>query len=147
MANPDTTLLKKFMANPSTPLKIDSNPLAEALDARFLAADEKGTVRLDFEPGDAFLQGNNAVQGGAVAAMLDFAMAFAALAALPDDQGGATTSMTVNYLKAVKPGRYEASAGLDRKGRTLIFASAELRAENGDLVATGTSVLAVVQVG
>jgi uncharacterized protein (TIGR00369 family) len=144
MTNPDTALLKRFLADPSSPVAVDSNPLAKALNCRFLAADEKGSVRLGFEPGEAFLQGNNAVQGGAVAAMLDFAMAYAALAALPEDQGGATTSMTVNYLKAVKPGRYEATAGLDRKGRTLIFASAELRAENGDLVATGTSVLAVI---
>ena len=144
--NPDKALLRKFMDDPSAPVAVESNPLAKALRGRLLAVNPvTGAVTLDFEPDATFLQGNNAVQGGAVAAMLDFAMAFAALAALPEAQGGATTSMTVNYLKAVKAGRYEAVGRLDRKGRTLVFARAELRAESGDLVATATSVLAVVQ--
>lgn len=145
MTNPDKALLKKFLDDPSVALDVDSNLLAKALKCRLLAANKDGNVRLGFEPGEMFLQGNNAVQGGAIAAMLDFAMAFAALAALPEDQGGATTSMTVSYLRPVKAGRYEAVAGLDRKGRTIVFASAELRdVGTGDLVATATSVMAVV---
>jgi len=143
--NPDKTLLLKFMEDPSAPMTVDSNPLAKALRCRLLAADPSGSVRLDFEPDGTFLQGNNAVQGGAVSAMLDFAMAFAGLAALPGDQGGATVSMTVNYLKPVTAGRYQAVGALERKGRTLLFASSELRSVEGDaLVANATSVLAVL---
>jgi uncharacterized protein (TIGR00369 family) len=144
--NADKALIKRFLANPSTPLAVDSNELAKALKCRILAADAgEGTVRLDFEPGAMFLQGNKAVQGGAVSAMLDFAMAFAALAALPDDQGGATTSMTVSFLRPVLEGRYVAAAGLDRVGRSLVFASAELRDAGTDkLAATATCVMAVV---
>lgn len=144
--NTDKALLQRFLAEPSKPLAVDSNALTKALKCRILEADAaKGVVRLDFEPDEFFLQGNNVVQGGAVAAMLDFAMAFAALAVLPDDQGGTTTSMTVSYLRAVKPGRYEATGSLDKRGRTVIFARAELRpAGGGDLVATATSVMAVV---
>ncbi len=137
--NPDKALLFKFMADQSVPVAVDSNPLAGALRCRLLAADAAtGEVRLDFEPDATFLQGNNAVQGGAVAAMLDFAMAFSALAVLPEEQGGATTSMTVNYLKAVKAGRYEAIGILERKGRTMVFVRGELRTpETGALVGDG----------
>ena len=143
--NPDKALLLKFMEDPSAPMDVDSNPLAKALRCRLLAADPTGHVRLDFEPDETFIQGNNAVQGGAVAAMLDFAMAFAGLAALPAEQGGATVSMTVNYLKPVQAGRYEAVGALERKGRIVLFASSELRsAEDDVLVANATSVLAVV---
>jgi uncharacterized protein (TIGR00369 family) len=143
--NPDKALLLKFMEDPSTPTAVDSNPLAKALRCRLLAAAPSGQVRLDFEPDETFIQGNNVVQGGAVAAMLDFAMAFAGLAALPGEQGGATVSMTANYLKPVPAGRYEAVGVLERKGRTMLFASSELRAVDGDvLVANATSVLAVV---
>ncbi len=144
--NPDKALLLRFLDNPGAPAVVDSNPLAVALRCRLLEADPmKGFVRLDFEPDETFLQGNGAVQGGAVAAMLDFAMAFAALAALPGEQGGATTSMTVNYLKAVRAGRYEAIGRIERKGRSVVFARGELRPEGGlELAATASSVLAVI---
>ena len=143
--NPDKELLLKFMEDPSAPVDVDSNPLAKALRCRFLEADPSGQVRLEFEPDETFIQGGNAVQGGAVAAMLDFAMAYAGLAALPAEQSAATVSMTVNYLKPVQAGRYEAVGALERKGRTLLFASSELRALDGDvLVANATSVLAVL---
>ncbi|HKJ73436.1 MAG TPA: PaaI family thioesterase [Alphaproteobacteria bacterium] len=143
--NPDKALLLRFLDNPGAPTVVDSNPLAAALRCRLLEVDPKGFVRLDFEPDETFLQGNGAVQGGAVAAMLDFAMAFAALAALPGEQGGATTSMTVNYLKAVRAGRYEAIGRIERKGRSVVFARGELRPVGSlELAATASSVLAVI---
>lgn len=144
--NADKSLLKRFLANPGTPMDVDSNPLTKALRCRILSADpENGVVHVAFEPGDEFLQGNNVIQGGIVATMLDFAMAFAAMAVLPEGQGGTTTSMTVSYLRPVKPGRLEAVGTLDKKGRSVLFARAELRPEGGgDLLATATSVLSVV---
>lgn len=144
--NADKSLLKRFLAHPNDPMDVDSNALTKALRCRLLSADPAtGKVRVAFEPGEQFLQGNNVIQGGIVATMLDFAMAFAAMSALPEGQGGTTTSMTVSYLRPVKPGRYEAVATLDKKGRSVLFARAELWPEGGgDLVATATSVMSVI---
>ena len=67
--NPDQALLKRFLADPATPVAIDSNPLGPALRAK-LCGRKGDTLRISFEPGREFLQGNDVVQGGIVATML-----------------------------------------------------------------------------
>jgi acyl-coenzyme A thioesterase PaaI-like protein len=93
--NPDQALLKRFLADPATPLAIDSNPLGGALRAKLLERKD-GIVQIAFEPGREFLQGNGVVQGGIVTTMLDMTAAFAVLATLSDDRTAATASLTVS---------------------------------------------------
>jgi uncharacterized protein (TIGR00369 family) len=145
-ANTDRALIRRFLAGDGTPLPIDSNALAADLGGVLEAADaESGTIALAFAPGERYLQGNGALQGGIVATMLDFAIAFAGLARLPDERHGVTASITVNLLKPPLAGHYRAVARLDRVGMTMVFASAQLvRTEDDSLVATATAVLPVV---
>ena len=82
---------------------------------------------LQFEPAPLFLQGASVVQGGAVSAMLDFAMAAAIMTTLDDKVHFATASFTVSFLAAVKPGRLLAEGEVDRIGRRNGFARATLR--------------------
>jgi acyl-coenzyme A thioesterase PaaI-like protein len=82
-ANPDQALIHRFLAAPSQPLRINSNPMALALGMQLLRVDAAaGVVELAFTPDPLFIQGTGVLQGGAVTAMLDFAMAFATLALL-----------------------------------------------------------------
>ena len=143
--NPDQALLKRFLADPATPVAIDSNPLGIALCGKLLA--RKGdTLRIGFEPGRDFLQGNDVVQGGIVATMLDMTAAFAVLATLPDERTVATASMTVSFLAAVLPGPLVAIATVERAGRRLIFARAQLEsAPDGALLATASVVMSVLE--
>ena len=143
--NPDQALLKRFLADPATALAIDSNPLGSALRAKLL--ERKGdTLQIAFEPGREFLQGNGVVQGGIVTAMLDMTAAFAVLATLPDDRTAATASLTVSFLSAVRPGPLLATGLVERAGRRLIFARAQLEsAPDGTLLATASVVMSVLE--
>ncbi len=144
-SNPDYALIREFLARGGPPRPFDSNPLARELGAQLLRADAVGgTVDLAFEPGPRFLQGNGCVQGGIVAAMLDFALAFAVLARLEPGYTHATASFSVNLLLPARVGRYRAHGRIERMGKRLAFASASLvREGTGETVATATGVMAL----
>ena len=101
-------------------------------------------AELRFEPGVEHLQGAGNVQGGVVATMLDFALAFAVSARLPAAQTHATVSLTVNYIRAVGPGPVTVIAEVDRVGKRLGFAGARLSTTNGDVSATATAIMAIL---
>ncbi|HPP99180.1 MAG TPA: PaaI family thioesterase, partial [Ottowia sp.] len=101
---------------------------------------------LAFAPDPLFIQGTGVLQGGAVTAMLDFAMAFATLAALPVGGSCATVNLNTAFLRPAPRGRYLAVGEVERRGRQLAFTHARLlREDDGQTVATATSTLALVQ--
>lgn len=142
--NPDRERIREFLNAPETPMAFDTSPLLAALGTSILDAGN-GRIVLRFEPDVIFLQGANAVQGGAVSAMLDFAMAAAIMTRLDDTIHFATASLTVSFLAAVKPGRLLAEGEVDRLGRRNGFARASLRGEGDDtILATASSVLTLL---
>ncbi len=145
--NPDQIALKRFAREPGAPAGFSANPLAAALGTRMLAVDERaGLVRLAFAPDAIFVQGAGVLQGGAIGAMLDFAMAFAVLAALPEGQTCSTANVNVSFLRAAPRGDYVASGVISRRGSRLAFTRASVYAADAPerLVATATSTLAII---
>jgi uncharacterized protein (TIGR00369 family) len=142
--NPDRVRIREFLAGDGTPLAFNSSPLLVALGTQILSA-SSGRITLRFTPEPVFLQGASVVQGGAVSAMLDFAMAAAIMTKLDDKLHFATASLTVSFLAAVKQGPLVADGEVDRLGRRNGFARAQLRAADGDtILATATSVLTII---
>ena len=143
--NPDHTALLDFMKGDGAPARLTASPFVEALGGELIAADAgAGSVSLAFEPGPQFLQGLNVIQGGATAAMLDFAFAFAALTKVAEGTVFGTVSMTIHYMRPVTPGRYIPKGKVSRHGSRMIFADAELVKEGDDrAVATATGVMAI----
>lgn len=148
-ANPDQALIHRFLAQPDQPLAMDANPMAVALGTRLLRVDAAaGLVELAFEPDPLFIQGTGVLQGGAVTAMLDFAMAFATLASLPPDHSCATVNLNTAFLRPAPRGRYRAVGEVERRGKALVFTHARLlRDADQQVVATATSTLAVLPGG
>lgn len=145
--NPDRALVLQFLRGGGQPLAITSNPLASDLGGmiRGLAATD-GTALLAFEPPHRFLQGAQILQGGAIATMLDFAMAFAAHARLEmQDQAFATASLTVQFLRpAPAPARYLARGRILKSGSRLLYAEADLcRESETHIIATASAVMAL----
>jgi uncharacterized protein (TIGR00369 family) len=141
--NLDHAHIRAFLDGGTAPMAITSNALAQMLGGQFLEADGKaGTVTLAFEPGPQFQQGAGLLQGGIVAAMLDFGMAFALMTRLADGANFGTASMTVNYLKPAPAGRWIVRGRVTRLGARIAFAEAEMQGEGkSDLTATASSVL------
>lgn len=144
-ANPDQQLIHRFLESPDQPLAIDSNPMAIALGSQLLRVNvETGEVNLAFCPDPLFVQGTGVLQGGAVTAMLDFAMAFATLAHVPIGYSCATVNLSTTFLRPAPQGRYIALGEVERCGRALAFTRARLlRVEDHKVVATATSTLAI----
>lgn len=145
--NPDHALIREFLAGDRAPRPFDANPLARALGTQLLAADAReGSVKLGFAPGPQFLQGNGCVQGGIVAAMLDFALALAVLTRMEAGQSHSTASFSVNLLRPTRVGSYIARGRIQRMGSRLVFAEAGLAfADTGETVATATGVMSLRQ--
>lgn len=145
--NPDQLALHLWLKDKSTAPTFAANPMARALGTRLLSLDtESGAIRLEFAPDGIFVQGVGVLQGGALSAMLDFAMAFSLLGLLPPDKGCTTASVNVSFLRAAPRGRYIACGEIERRGRQLVFSRASLAsAEEPDrLVATATSTLVII---
>ena len=145
-ANPDQALIHHFIDSGAQPMPFDANPMARALGAELRAADlVAGTVALAFAPDRLFIQGTGVLQGGAVTAMLDFAMALATLAHLPVGGSCATVNFNTAFLRPAPQGPYLAIGEVERRGRQLAFTHARLmRLEDRTVVATATSTLALM---
>lgn len=144
--NPDQATLKALAAAPErAPVAMNGSPMAEALRTQLLRADaETFDVEVAFEPGPVFTQAAGVVQGGAVASMLDFVLAYSALLAVPDGQSVATATLNVAFLRPAPAGPMRARGRVERAGRSLVFTAAELWDPEGRRVATANAALPVV---
>ena len=92
---------------------------------------EDGIVELRFEVRQEFTNRAGAVQGGIVAAMLDMAMAFA------DERRLSTASMHFEILRPVQGPKVSVTGRITKRGRRIVFAEAEMRDDEGKLLARG----------
>lgn len=144
--NTDRDLVLELSRSGRLPAPLASNPLALELGAQVLELADTGQAVLAFDPPARFAQGAGVLQGGIVAALLDFAMAFAAHAKLAaDGRGFSTASLDVHFLRPAPPARYIARGRIVRAGRRLLFAQAELTAQDGELIATASAVVPVTE--
>ena len=142
--HPERALVHRVIAEGLGDLPVTTNPLAIALGMRLLSA-RTGGVRVAFTVGAAFTQGNGVVQGGIIAALLDFGMTFAAFSQVAADATVATVSQTTNYFRPAPAGELVVEAELEKTGRTLINARATLRDAAGTLLASATAPIAVIK--
>jgi uncharacterized protein (TIGR00369 family) len=146
--NPDWIDLQRFIREGPAAATLTCNPMSDALGLRMEQVDlAKGEITLSFEPQGLFIQGAGVLQGGAVSAMLDFAMAFAVMAGLPEGQSCATSSLNISFLRPAPKGRYIAIGETEKRGKALAFTRARLFQEGASdrVVATATSLLALIQ--
>jgi len=143
--NLDHVAILDFLKGDGAPVKLEANPFIKELQGELIAADaDAGTVSIAFEPGPQFLQGLGVIQGGATTAMLDFALAFAALVRSPMGTMFGTVSLSVHFMRPVTPGRWVARGRVVRQGSRMIFADADLVKEGQDSpVASASGVMAI----
>ena len=139
MLNPDRNLVEGAMTR-TLPLAVDTSRLAVEMGAQILLV-APGEITLGYRIGDVFTQATGALQGGAVAAMLDFGLAFAVLTLRCEGESASTLSLTINFLRPALPGDFEVRARVARSGRRVTYAEATLFDAAGDAVATATSPL------
>jgi uncharacterized protein (TIGR00369 family) len=100
---------------------------------------EPGHAVLTMMMRDDLMRNGRIAHGGAVATLIDSAMAFAIMPMLAENERSITVDLTIHYLRPVSEGVARASARVVRAGRRVITVSAELFDSHEKLAATALS--------
>jgi uncharacterized protein (TIGR00369 family) len=98
---------------------------------------EPGRARLSVEVRRDLLQLAGVMHGGAIASLIDTAVAFAIVTVSEPEDRFTTVEMKVNYLSAIREGRAVAEARLLRDGRRIVVADCDVFDHKGRLAAKG----------
>lgn len=126
-------------------LPIDRSGARELVGYRsFLPDDQTGACSLEIGP--QHLNRMGVLHGGFVSMLLDNGCGTALRNHLGDvDSGVVTVSINVNFIAGASEGRVTATGRVTGGGRSLKFIEADLRAEDGRLLATATAIFRVVK--
>jgi uncharacterized protein (TIGR00369 family) len=119
-------------------------PYFELLSMQILAV-ERGSARIEIALSRKHLQPFGVVHGGVFASVIDAAAFWALYYDIEDERAGVTTvDLKLNYLAPAASGRLIAHGRQIKMGKTLGYAAAEVRSEDGRLLAHGTSTVIVL---
>ena len=122
---------------------VNQSPFPSHLPMRIVeVAAENARVELDIDR--CHLQPFGIVHGGVIATLVDTATFWAGFGAIPEDAGLVNVDLKLNYLQTVTRGRLTARGRSIRTGRTISYCEAEVRSDDGNLIAHGTSTLMVI---
>ena len=119
-------------------MTLDDVPFAKLLGIQ-LDSLEPGHSVLSMPMRDELKRNGGIAHGGAIATLIDSAMAFAIVPMLAEDERSITVDLTIHYLRPVSAGTARASARVVRAGKRVITVSAELFDSQEKLAATAIS--------
>jgi uncharacterized protein (TIGR00369 family) len=100
---------------------------------------EPGRSVLDMEAGPQHWNPTGGLHGGILCDLADAAMGIAYASTLADGETFATVELKINFLRPVKQGHLVAEGRVVTGGRTLGYTEAEVRDDDGRLVAKASS--------
>jgi acyl-CoA thioesterase len=98
---------------------------------------EPGCARLSVDAGQDLMQLQGVMHGGAIASLIDTAVAMAIVGVSEPGDRFTTVEMKVNYLAPIRQGRVTAEARLLRDGRRIVVADCDVFDSQGRLAAKG----------
>ena len=119
-------------------MTLDHVPFARLLGIEVDSV-EPGHAVLSMRLRDDLMRNDGIAHGGAIATLIDSAMAIAIMAQLAEGERTVTVDLTIHYLRPISEGTARASARVVRAGRRVITVSAELFDHNEKLSATAIS--------
>jgi uncharacterized protein (TIGR00369 family) len=117
---------------------LDTVPFARLLGIQLEEVVEGRSV-LTMAVHDELKQNHGVVHGGAIASLIDSAMAFAIIPLLAEQERTTTVDLTIHYLRPLTEGVAKSTARVVRTGRRVIVVSAEVVDHKEQLVATAIS--------
>ena len=119
-------------------MTLDEVPFAKLLGIE-VESQEPGVAVLSMRLRDDLMRNGGIAHGGAVATLIDSAMAFAIMPMLAENERSITVDLTIHYLRPLSAGSARATARVVRAGRRVITVSAELFNSQEKLAATALS--------
>ncbi len=120
---------------------LDTVPFAKLLGIQ-LESVASGHAVLALPIREELKQNNAIVHGGAIASLIDSAMAFAIIPLLAEHERTTTVDLTIHYLRPLSNGVAKATARVVRAGRRIIVVSADVIDDQQRLAATAVSTYA-----
>ena len=126
-------------------LRTRGSPALSTIGGQVLAySQERGEVTMSFEATPEMCHSRIIVQGGFITAMVDSAMAYAAMGASEGRAAVPTLEIKVSFIKAGNPGTLTSRARVVRLGKTIGFLEAELYQRDA-LIATSSSTIRILR--
>jgi uncharacterized protein (TIGR00369 family) len=100
---------------------------------------EPGRAVLDMEAGPQHWNPMGGLHGGILCDLTDAAMGIAYASTLAEGESFATVELKINFLRPIKQGHLIAEGSVVGGGRTLGYSEAEVRDDDGNLVAKASS--------
>jgi uncharacterized protein (TIGR00369 family) len=119
-------------------MTLDDVPFAKLLGIEVDSL-EPGHAVLSMRMRDDLMRNGGIAHGGAVATLIDSAMAFAIVRLLGENEHTVTVDLTIHYLRPLSEGSARASARVVRAGKRVITVSAEVFDDKDKLAATAIS--------
>lgn len=119
-------------------MTLDHVPFAKLLGIE-VESSEPGHAVLSMKMRDDLMRNGGIAHGGAVATLIDSAMAIAIMSTLGEHEQTVTVDLTIHYLRPLSEGVARASARIVRAGRRVITVSAELFDSQEKLAASAIS--------
>ena len=114
-------------------------PAAQLLGWKRRAIDpERGTIHVEFEAREEFLNPIGTVQGGILTAMLDDTMGPALAATLAKGEFAPTLNLNVSFHRPAKVGVIHGKGRVIKRGKDVCYLAGELFQE-GELIASATA--------
>src|SRR5262249_18566719 len=98
---------------------------------------EPGHARIGVEVTRDLIQLSGVMHGGAIASLIDTAVAFAIVGSSDADSRFTTVELKINYLSSIRGGRATADARVIRNGRRIIVAESDVFDSEGRHAAKG----------
>ncbi len=117
---------------------LNSVPFARLLGLRVESV-EPGRAVMSLPIREDLKQNHGVVHGGAIASLIDSAMAFAIIPMLAENEGSTTVDLTIHYLRPLREGVATSVARVVRAGRRVIVVSAEVLDQKEQIVASAVS--------
>ena len=103
-----------------------------------------GEAQVRFDAPEDFSNGSS-LQGGFLAAMLDSAMGAALSTVLEEGEYPPSIELKVNFIRPGHAGIILGSGRVVHRGRSVAFVEGELRDPDGELIATASTTMRVLQ--
>ena len=122
------------------------SPYSELIGRTMLSTAPEGkAIEVSYEARAEFTNRMDTVSGGMLSAMLDSVTGLAALIALAEELTAVHTTLRVEYLRPVRPGRVTGRARLISTGDRDIQSQGELIDVSGTTVARGEATLRILR--
>jgi acyl-CoA thioesterase len=107
--------------------------------------DDEGKTRVLMKVTEELKQFYGNLHGGAIASLLDSAIAVAVNQQLEPGEGDLTVEIKINYLRSINEGNLWGEGKVIQKGRKIVVAQGEIKDDAGQILAIGTATFTITK--